>query len=373
MKIALVGPTYPFRGGIAHYTTLLYKALVKQHTVMFYSFKRQYPSWLFPGQTDRDNSRQPLYGECRYTIDSLNPLTWRDTAKQIDQFQPDILLLSWWHPYWALVWFYLMHRAKRQQVSILYIVHNVVSHETKWWDKWLTKSVLSSANKLIVHSNEERQRLLTLLPSATVQVVPLPTYTPLSEQSQPLSQTEARQQLSLSDTERVLLFFGFVRPYKGLPILLEALVELTPSLPVRLLIVGEFWKSAQETEQFLIDHQLTTHVTIINRYIPNEAIGIYFSAADVVVLPYRRASGSAVLQLAFGFGKPVIASDVGGLNDVVADGETGLLVPPNDSVALAQTIERFYQTNQAWSDKIKSYNQQFSWQHLVEQVTKIPV
>jgi glycosyltransferase involved in cell wall biosynthesis len=371
MRIALIGPTYPFRGGIAHYTTLLFQALKQHHEIAFYSFRRQYPKLLFPGKTDLDNSHQPLQVECEYLIDSLNPLTWRYTAYQILDFAPDILLLAWWHPYWAFVWLYLAEKAKQRNIKVTYVVHNVVSHETKLWDKWLTRIVLSRANKLIVHSDEEKQRLKDLLPKSTVQVIPHPTYAPLSQYSQSYSQNEARLQLNLLPNQPVMLFFGFVRPYKGLNVLLESLTQLK-NLSVQLLVVGEFWVSAKETLDFIKQYHLTTQVRIINQYVPNEAIGQYFIASDVVILPYLRASGSGIIQLAYGFGKPVIATNVGGLNDVVLNEQTGLLIPPNDSVALATAVRRFFTDlqNKDWQSEVLAQNKIYSWELLIQEITE---
>jgi len=373
MRIALVGPTHPYRGGIAHYTTLLAQALAAQHEMAFYSFTRQYPGWLFPGQTDKDNSQHPLRGTCDYRLDSLNPLTWRDTAQHIKQFNPELLLLAWWHPYWSLVWLYLMRQTKQPNLKILYIVHNVVSHEARWWDKWLTQQVLSRADYLIVHSAEEQQRLTQLLPKMTATIAPHPTYAPLSQPSQPNASPATKQSLGLPDNKAILLFFGFVRPYKGLDILLEAMTRLK-NQPLHLLIVGEFWAdTAATTHAFINQHGLNQQVTIVNAYVPNEAINAYFALAEVVILPYRRASGSGVVQLAFGCGKPVIASNVGGLNDIVIDGETGLLVPPNNPSALANTIQRFFSdfAHQNWQANIRQHNQKFSWQALVSQITHV--
>ncbi len=373
MRFVVVGPTYPYRGGIAHYTTLLVQELRKQHPVTFYSFKQQYPSFLFPGATDRDNSARPLQVNCEYPLDPLNPLTWPQTARKILAATPDILLMAWWHPYWAIVWLYLATRARKRGLKVLYIAHNVVSHEAPIWDKWLTRAVLSKSDGVIVHSEEELKRLKNLLPQTPAKIAPLPTFAPLNKESPSLSQDDARMQLGLTANKPVALFFGFVRPYKGLTILLEAIAQLKAKLDLHLLVVGEFWLPEQDIREIINRLKLSENVTIVNKYVPNEALGQYFAAAEVVVLPYLSATGSAVAQLAFGFNKPVIATTVGGLKEAIFDGETGLLIPPNDCAALAEALQRFFGElrHQNWTEAILARNQNFSWERMARQIIEM--
>lgn len=374
MRIAVVGPTYPYRGGIAHYTTLLVRALRAEHQVSFYSFRRQYPSFLFPGRSDHDNSTVPLRVECAYTLDLFNPLTWELTAARILTGNSELLILPWWHPIWAPAWLYLAARCRRQGIKLLFETHNVVTHETRTWDRWITRLILSFGDKVIVHSNDELAHLEGLLPQITASVVPHPSYASLTNgAAEPCSQQQARQQLGLVAGKPVALFFGFVRSYKGLDILVEAVAQIRDELELHLLVAGEFWIPEETITAAVERFGLTEQVTIINEYIPNESIGRYFAAADVVVLPYRTVSGSGVAQLAFGHGKPVIASRIGALAEAVLDGETGLLVPANNPAALAGALRRFFVElrHRDWSTSILAANELFSWERLVNEISEM--
>jgi glycosyltransferase involved in cell wall biosynthesis len=337
MRISLLGPTYPFRGGIAHYTTLLSRELRRRHEVQFLSFSRQYPRFLYPGRTDRDPSGEALRdADVDYALDSLNPLSWRATARKIIEFEPDVFICPWWVAFWGPTFNFVIRYVRRRTDSKVTIVcHNVVEHETSRAKHLITRQVLSKAHRLVTHSRQETERLREML-GDRVDIVTafLPTYADLS--SGGWTRTRAREELSLSGN--VLLFFGFVREYKGLGILLEALPQVLQELPVTLLSVGEFWKDKQLYLDQIERLGIAPHVRIVDRYVPNEEIGKYFAAADLVVQPYLSATGSGIAQLAYGFDHPVIATSVGSLPEVIQDGSNGRLVPPGDAGALAEAI-----------------------------------
>lgn len=344
MRIALIGPVYPYRGGIAHYTTELYRVLRgHDHEVLMVSFKRQYPRWLYPGGNDRDPSESPfIIKEACYWIDSVNPFTWLTTLWRIRQYRPDLLVVQWWTTFLAPCFLTLLYLYR--QVSswspVLAFCHNVLPHETSWWDSILTKAVLSLPTHHIVHSQEDKNRLLRLVPYAVVRVVEFPPYHAFA--SLICERAQARYMLGLDQECPVLLFFGFVRPYKGLEYLIRAVHHVRRYIPIHLLIVGEFWENKRRYLRQIEELGLSQYVTIVDRYVRNEEIGIYFGAANVVVLPYLETSQSAVLKIAFAMGVPVIASDVGGLRESVRDGVNGLLVRPGDSASLAYAILRYF-------------------------------
>ena len=375
MRICVVGPTYPYRGGIAHYTTLLVKHLREAgHWTQLYSFTRQYPTWLFPGKTDKDPSETPLKVECEYVLDPINPLTWWRLCRKVRADAPDLLILQWWVPYWTPSLTAISRWIKRRtKIPIIYICHNVVPHDGGGvLDRRFAITVLRQGDAFVVHSEQDRHRLHALLPEARIYKSFLPTYAELAEQSDAEPGDRLRSQLGLPDQTPILLFFGFVRPYKGLDYLIQALPLVLQQLRVHLLVVGEFWGSSEFYERYIREYGVEQAVTLVNRYVPNEDLGQYFALADVVVLPYISATQSGVVQLAFGFGKPVITTRVGGLHEVVQDGENGLIVPPQDEVALADAIVRFYRedvaprlrANIAESRRKDS----FSWQSLVETI-----
>ena len=372
MNLALVGPTYPYRGGIAHHTTMLYHALAScEHRVSLYSFRRQYPSWLFPGRTDRDMSALKLSAECEYTLDSLNPLTWWATARVIRAHQPAVLILQWWVPFFAPMWMVLARSARRAGIKVLFICHNVLPHEQRPWDAWLARGALGLGDGFIVHSQEERARLSALLPGRRAAVMPLPTFV-LSDQT--CTRDEARRQLGLQPEVPVLLFFGLVREYKGLRHLLAAMPAIRSELAdVRLLIAGEFWEDKRLYLERVAQLGIGTSVTVIDRYIPNEELPTYFAAADVAVLPYDHVTQSAVAQLAFGFNLPVITTHVGGLAEIISDGHTGLLVPPGDPAALAQAVIRYFREGcrERMAQAIEQARPQFDWRNLVRLIEEM--
>ena len=309
MKIVIFGPVYPFRGGIAHYTTILSATFrERSHDVLVISFKRQYPRLLFPGGSDRDPSQRPLARvPTEYLIDSLQPCSWIAAARRAIREHPDVVVMQWWTPFWALAWFVIgtLLWLSRQGICIVYICHNVLPHEIRPWDRWLARFALHWGHAFIVQSEQEHARFNMLLGRNTVYVVPQPPYTVFAQQRP--SKEEARRVLGLSPNIILLLFFGFVRPYKGLDDVILALPEVIKLYNnVHLLIVGEFWESESKYRTLIEKLGLQQYVHIENRYVPNEEIPYYFAAADFFVLSHRVITGSGSLQIARAFGLPVI-------------------------------------------------------------------
>lgn len=375
MRICVVGPTYPYRGGIAHYTTFLVHHLREAgHWVKLYSFTRQYPRWLFPGKTDKDPSLEPLKIDCEYILDPMNPLTWWRLYRKVGAIAPDVLVLQWWVPYWTPSLRMISGWIKRHtQTPIIYICHNVVPHEGGGiLDRRMAMTVLRQGDAFIVHSDQDRYRLLALLPEAKVIKTYLPTYSGLAESNSRTSVEDLRRELNVPEDRPILLFFGFVRPYKGLEYLIQALPSVLGKMNVHVLVVGEFWTSPEFYQRYADEFGVGSAITFVNRYIPNEELRPYFELADVVVLPYVSATQSAVVQLAFGFGKPVITTRVGGLHEVVQHGVNGLIVPPQDEIALAEAILHYFscQLGPQLSRNVQLAMQEqcFSWQTLVKSI-----
>jgi glycosyltransferase involved in cell wall biosynthesis len=346
MRICVVGPTYPYRGGIAHYTTLLVRHLrLAGHQAPLYSFTRQYPRWLFPGKTDRDPSAAPLRVDCEYILDPINPLTWLQLFRRVRADNPDLLVLQWWVPYWTPCLTTIGWLIKRNtRIKLAFVCHNVMPHDGGGvLDRRLALTALRRGDALIVHSDQDRHKLHALLPSARIVKAAIPTYEPLAQAPARRAPSRLRHDLGLPDEGPVLLFFGFVRPYKGLEYLIEAMPKIVARLPgAHLVVAGEFWTSREFYERYVREFGVERSVTFVDRYIPDEDLQPYFELADVVVLPYVSATQSAVAQLAFGFNKPVITTRVGGLAEAVRDGVDGLIVPPQDADALAAAVARFF-------------------------------
>lgn len=368
MKVAILGPTYPHRGGIAHYTTLLAHAIARRHDLAIVSFRRLYPGFLFPGATQFDRSGEaiepPLPPEP--LLDSMNPMTWLRAGSRLKRLAPDLLVVPWWHPFFgpslgtAVRW---ARRAGRRTARI-FLCHNVTPHEATPLDRALTAYGLGAADGFLVHARSEMERLRPVARGRPVRVHPHPSYEIFSKRAP--ARREARAALDVDG--RVILFFGYVRPYKGLSDLLEALTIARPGAWDQLLIVGEFYEPMERFRRWLEHPALQGRVRVVNRYVANEEVARYFAAADVVALPYREATGSGIAQIAFGAGVPVIATRTGGLEEVVTEGSSGLLVPPRDPAALARAIERYFGEAMAavLRSGVERERLRFGWDGLVD-------
>lgn len=371
MKIAVVGPTYPLRGGISHYTTMMVRHLRESCEVLFISYRKQYPDFLYPGRTQIDNSAAAVRAECLPVISFQNPASWLRAAREICAFGPDALVLSWVSPALAVQFRTIAGYVKRKspETPVIFLCHNVAQHESRALDGWLSRGAMGRGDRFIVHGDADRENLLALLPGAAVEKVALPRFDffPPCE----ASALEARGALGLAPDAPVALYFGFVRPYKGLVHLLRALPSALRRLPgLRLLVVGEFWDGRDGYERELRRLRVADAVTIVDRYVPNEEVGLYFSAADVVVLPYVSATGSAIVQVAYGFSRPVITTRVGGLPEAVEDGATGLLVEPADPPALSGAMVDFFEKNLGpeFARNIEAARSRFSWESIAEAI-----
>jgi len=367
MKISVIGPTYPYKGGISHYNTLLCKYLAKKHEVSIISFKRLYPKFLYPGKEQKDKESKKRLGldNVEYVIDSLNPFTWIKAVFNIKREKPALLIFHWWTPFFAFVFFVISFLIKKlTNAKVLFICHNVMPHEKTLIDRALSKLVFSNVDFFIVHSKEDMANLKSLVPRAVARQTFHPTYEVFKFKE--MSKEKVKKELGIA-SDKVILFFGYVREYKGLAYLIEAMPRVLEKLDVALLIVGEFWDSKEKYLGKIDELGLKEKVKIIDKYVPNEEIGLYFSAADVVVLPYISATQSGIVQIAYGFNKPVITTNIGGLPDVVRDGETGLIVESKNSNALAETIIAYFEEGKEkeFAKNIMKEREKFSWNKIV--------
>lgn len=349
MKICLVGLTAPFRGGVAQHTGILVQALQKCHTVKLLGFKNQYPRWLFPGKSQFDTSQIQLNPEKELTLSPLNPLSWWTTFNKIKDFQPDWIFFQWWNPFFGLALGTLSRLCKGMgNAKVAFFCYNVEPHERTPFDNLLTRYGLAAADYCLAHCDAELQKLHRLqLPCVARKLELLPFSLPQSGCL--LTQEEAREQLGLRG--RIVLYFGYVRRYKGLTVLLDAIPFVLQHIDCTLLVAGEFYDNKIKYQEQIQALSLGKQVKIVDEYIPNEAVHYYFTAADVVVLPYISAAQSGIVSLAYSYCKPVIATRVGGLaeqvmgfSEGVETGKEEFLVPPNDPIALAAAIVKFYET-----------------------------
>jgi glycosyltransferase involved in cell wall biosynthesis len=334
MKISIIGPAYPLRGGIAHHVYWIQQQLTaRDHTVQVLSFRRLYPGVFFPGTSQFDNSRLKLDAGALPIITALNPVTWLRAFKLVRSFSPDVVVFEWWQPFFAPLVGTLARWFRRSGLRCLIECHNILSHERTSLDRLLASFALSAADHLITHSTNDREELLALVPGKTVSVSPLPA---LDEFSTPNATTR---------DGRTILFFGKVREYKGLDVLLAAMPKVVSRIDCELLVVGEFYDSIEKYLQLIHKLGIESHVRIDNRYVPNEEVSAIFAEADVLVLPYLRATQSGVARIALSNRLPIIASRIGGLMESVIEGANGLLVLPGDSSALADKIIEYFSSN----------------------------
>jgi glycosyltransferase involved in cell wall biosynthesis len=368
VKVALIGPVYPYRGGIAHYTSLLAQALRQGgHEVLVVSFRRQYPQWLYPGKSDRDPSQQAIAIEAEFILDPLSPLSWRQALRRICAFAPRQVVINWWTTYWGPAFASLASGLRKSSLPVTFLIHNVMPHEPKPWDRWLARRTLRFGSAFIVQSEAERQRLLDLLPQAQVALTSHPIYDMFAAQAQ--DPAAARQQLGLPAAGSVLLFFGIVRRYKGLSVLLQAMAQpVLASLQPLLVIAGEFW---EDKSRYLEQAQalgLLMQLRVEDRYIPNEEIPLFFSAADLLVAPYTGGTQSGAVKMAMGFGLPAVVSPH--LADEIMrsrSNEAVFLAEPDDPGSLADAIFRALNSprtplaapndNGGWASLVKTLEQ----------------
>jgi D-inositol-3-phosphate glycosyltransferase len=341
MRWALLGPLHPYRGGIAHYGALLAEELARQDETHAFNFSRLYPKLLFPGKTQYDESDSPFTMPAPRLLGSLDPLSWRRTASAIADAEPDALVCHWWHPFFGPAYGSVLRRLGklRPECARLLLCHNVLPHERSRVDLLLGRRALGAADGFLVHSESDAENLRELLPGAPMRVHPHPRYEAFAGDA-PDRET-ARAQLGIGPDEKVALFFGYVRAYKGLDLALRALA-LCKEPGLRLWVVGEFYEDRAPYDSLINELGLDDRVRIVDRYVANEEVAAYFQAADLVLQPYRSATQSGIAQIAFAFGKPVLATAVGGLPEQIEDGVSGLLVPPDDLPALATAMDRYF-------------------------------
>lgn len=339
-KIAIIGPAYPYRGGPALVVANVYEHLVqKQHDVRVFTFSRLYPSFLFPGVRQEDISKHPpKQHPVTRIIDSINPFTWLRAAKEIIAYKPDIVLVDWYQPFFGACYRVICSRLRKAGIRILFLAENVISHEARYVDSMLTNMALSQADSYITFSQSVEESLKQWYPAKHVTRTTLPLF--YTQESSPVEWTQqsAKAHLGL-EGKRVLLFFGYIRKYKGLRNLIASFDTIAQQFnDVELLIVGECYEDANEYTSLINQTGVANKIRWINEYVPAEDVSMYYNAADIVVLPYISATQSGIVKIAFGFGKPVVATNVGGLTEEILQWNAGIVVEPENNAELIRGI-----------------------------------
>jgi glycosyltransferase involved in cell wall biosynthesis len=370
--VAVFGPFHPYRGGIAHHTTLLARTLARTHPVLGINFRRLYPGFLFPGRTQYDSSTEPLAAEgvqIARLVDSIGPHTWPGATRAARRFGTRLLVVQWWHPFFAPCTAALARGVRHAGGRVVFLCHNVLPHERRRIDTALARLGLAAADGFLVQSQGDLATLERLFPDRPRAHTPHPAYTFFARGG--VDRAAARAALGLDGP--VALFFGLVRPYKGLDVLLRALALVRRELPVTLVVAGEFYEARAPYEALVAELGLGTAVRLLDRYVPNEEVESFFRAADVVVLPYVSATQSGIAQIALSFERPVIVTDVGGLPEAVRPGETGYVVPPRDPGKLAAVLVEFFAAGGAarMAPHLAGEAARFSWEAMAAAVHRM--
>jgi glycosyltransferase involved in cell wall biosynthesis len=371
-RVVLVGPAYPYRGGIAQFTDSMARGLRQRgHEECIVTFSRQYPGWLFPGKSQYESDpEEGRLQEADELIDSLNPLTWRSAARHIADDLPDAVIFQYWLPFFAPAYGVVAGNVRKrvEGVRILAVAHNVLPHERRPGDMALGRYFLGKCDGVVALSASVASDARSLRIGAEIRTLSHPVYEHFGDI---IPREQAREQLGIGADAEVMLFFGFIRTYKGLHILLEALPRIASARPrAQLIIAGEFYDDEEPYRRLIHMHDLENRVHLFDRYIPEHEVSTYFSASDVVVQPYVSATQSGVVQTAYHFDRPAIVSDVGGLAEVVPHGEAGLVVKPNDPSGLADACIRFFAGHMAGrlTEGVRREKVKYGWDPFLESV-----
>ena len=374
-KIILIGPAYPYRGGNALFVTHTYEALKNQFSVKIYNYKLLYPSFLFPGTTQFDKSKEQVFKvPNERVVNSINPFNWIKTAGLLKKENADLIVFDWWHPFFGFCHGVISFLIKKKyRNKILFITENVVSHEANPIDKLLTRIGLKFASKFLALSGIVEKEVEQYSKGKKVYRSELPVYD-CYKQTEVLDIIKLKMEFGFTEDSLVLLFFGYVRKYKGLDILIEAFPKiLAQHSNAKLLIVGEFYDEPSEYLELIKKLNIEEQVKVINQFVPNEDVGKYYQSSDVVILPYRSATQSGILNVAYGFYKPVIVTDVGGLAEFVDEGKTGFVVEPNSPDEIFEGVEKFLdlKSKTDFTKHIQERNRKNSFNNLPEVFAKI--
>ena len=366
MKISVIGPVFPYRGGISHFTTLLVKNLIQEgHNVQTISFKKQYPAWLFPGESDKDYSESREKVEAEFIITPLNPLTWAKAVKRINEFEPEKVVFPWWVTFWGPCFRFIIMSLRKHGIKTTALIHNVLPHETKFIDRFITKNTLKHADHYVVMAEKEKNRLLDILPeSKGINVAPHPIYKMFPPTG--MDPSVLREKLGLPEDKIIVLFFGIIRPYKGLSDLINAIKICHDENPdIHLIIAGEFWGDQKKYSQQIQNLGLEEVVHIFNYYIPDDEVAQFFEVADVFTAPYTGGTQSGAVKTALGFGLPIIATELIADEILSSLKNSVTIIPPEAPEELAKAILIMLSRKEQIDDSL-SIDMDTSWQNFIQ-------
>ncbi len=368
-NIIILSPAHPLRGGIASSSERLAIALQQAgDEVEIISFSLQYPGFLFPGKTQYTDDPAPEGLKIHTLINSVNPFNWLKTGLRLKSMQPDLIIVRFWMPFMGPALGTILRLAKSNgKTKVIALADNIIPHEKRPGDYLLTKYFCGSVDSFLVMSKSVGEDVWKFTTEKPVVFSPHPIY---DNYGALVDRQTALQHLGLDTAYRYLLFFGFIRDYKGLDLLLEAMADDSlEHLPIRLIVAGEYYGNQEKYESLIAKLGLSQKLILHNSFIPHEEVKYFFGAADLVVQPYKTATQSGITQLAYHFEVPMLVTNVGGLPEIVADGEMGYVVEP-DSREVAKAILDFYDNNRylTFLDGVRQNKKRFDWERMVEKI-----
>jgi glycosyltransferase involved in cell wall biosynthesis len=361
--IVLVGPAHPLRGGIAHFNESFARSLTEEgYQVKIVSFYLQYPAFLFPGKTQLAVSDPPPGLEIYPLISSIQPISWKKAAKQIVSWKPEFVVIRFWIPFMGVALGSVARHLRKRKIHVIGLVDNAIPHEARPADKVLSSYFFKNCDAFFTLSESVGDDIRKLTSGKSVGTSPHPIYDFFGDIMQ---QKEAIAELRLDPNYRYILFFGFVRKYKGLDLLMKAFARSgLKNERVKLIVAGEFYEDSNIYYNLANSLEIEKAVIFRNEYIPEEDVRKYFCAASIVAQTYRSATQSGVTQIAYHFNRPMLVTDVGGLSEMVSHEKVGFVTEPEPD-AIAKSLARFFQGNmeKELEENVRHEKQRFSWDH----------
>lgn len=366
MRVAILSPFYPYRGGIAQFSASLYKELQEEgHEVKAFNFKRLYPDFLFPGKTQYVGEKDKAVRiDSERLLDSINPFSYGRTAGAIKAFKPDVLIISYWMSFFVPGYAHIAHRLKKH-CKVITLLHNAIPHEPRFFDKPLAKLLFRQSDGFIVLSENVAQDLKELYPQARYLINPHPLYDHFGEK---IKREDACAKLEISPDKKNLLFFGLIRDYKGLDLLIDAMDRLDNSF--QLIIAGEAYGDFTKYQTQINNSKAADRIFAFNRYIDDDEIPVFFSAADALILPYRSATQSGVVSVAYHYDLPMLSTPVGDFAQSIGEPGTGLVTETVSAEAIAKGIKELFTDNNRLSflTNIAKEKATLSWENLTKKL-----
>jgi glycosyltransferase involved in cell wall biosynthesis len=367
-RIIIIGPAHPLRGGLATFNQRLAQEFNSQgFACSIVSFSLQYPSFLFPGTTQYSSDPAPENITIHTLINSMHPLNWLIVGRKLRKWKPDIIVVRYWLPFMGPALGTILRQVRKNRYTkIICIADNVIPHEKRPGDTAFTRYFLKSCDAFVTMSEKVMKDLRLFVENKPAQLVQHPLYDNFGSI---LSKYEAREKLGLSPADKIILFFGFIRQYKGLDLLLKAMADdRIKEQNIKLLVAGEFYEDEKPYLQLINQLQLQSNVILRTNFIPDSEVKYYLCSGDCVVQPYRNATQSGVTPLAYHFEKPMIVTNVGGLPSLVPHEKVGLVCDP-EPTSIADNILRFYQLGENYFiPHLRSEKQKYSWSNLTKMI-----